>query len=68
LPATVRHVRVRADAGFDDYKVVRAVEAHRGQFFIIAKLTPLQRLILGLAYTEVRQGLAVAECQSQPQR
>ncbi len=67
LPATVRQIRVRADAGFYDYKVVRAIEARRGKFTIVARLTrPLRTLITGLTYTEVRRGLAVAECQYQP--
>ncbi len=67
LPATVRQIRVRADAGFFDYKVIRAVEAHRGKFVIVARLVgPLKRMIPGLRYTEVRRGVAVAECQYQP--
>lgn len=69
LPETVRQIRVRADAGFYDYKVIRAIEARRGKFVIVARLTPpLKRLIPGLMYTEVRRGLAVAECQYQPHR
>ena len=67
LPATVRQIRVRADVGFYSYKIVRAIEARRAKFAIVARLTPpLKRLIPGLRYTEVRQGLAVAECQYQP--
>jgi hypothetical protein len=67
VPATVRQIRVRADAGFYDYKVVRVIEAHRGKFVIVARLTrPLKGLITGLSYTEVYRGLAVAECQYQP--
>jgi hypothetical protein len=69
LPATVRQVRVRADAGFYDYKVVREIETHHGKFVIVAKVTkPLKTLLTGLPYTEVRPGLAVAECQYQPHR
>lgn len=69
LPATVRQIRVRADAGFYDYKVVREIEAHRGKFVIVAKETkPLKALLTGLQYTEVRQGIAVTECQYQPHR
>lgn len=69
LPATVRQIRVRADAGFYDYKVIRTIEERRGKFVIVARLTPpLKRLIPGLTYTEVRGGLAVAECQYQPHR
>lgn len=67
LPATVRQIRVRGDAGFFDYKVVRAIEAHRGKFVIVARLTPpLKTLIVGLSYAEVYRGLAVAECEYQP--
>jgi len=67
LPATVHQIRVRGDAGFFDDKVIRAVEEHRGKFVIVARLTgPLKRMIPGLRYTEVRPGLAVAECQYQP--
>jgi hypothetical protein len=69
LPATVRQLRVRADAGFYDYKIVRTIEAHRGKFVIVARLTkPLRALVTGLTYTEVHRGLAVAECQYQPHR
>jgi hypothetical protein len=67
LPATVRQIRVRADAGFYDYKVVRVIEAHRGKFVIVARLTrPLKALVTGLSYTEVYRSLAVGECQYQP--
>lgn len=67
LPATVRQIRVRADVGFYNYKIVRAIEARRAKCVIVARLTPpLKRLIPGLRYTEVRHGLAVAECQYQP--
>lgn len=67
LPQTVRQIRVRADPGFYNYKVVRAIEARRGKFVIVARLTqPLKRMIPGLPYTEVRPGLAVAEGQYQP--
>jgi hypothetical protein len=69
LPETVHQIRVRADAGFYDYKIIRAIEARRGKFVIVARLTPpLKRVIPGLTYTEVRRGLAVAECQYQPHR
>ena len=69
LPATVRQIRVRADAALYNYKVVRAVEAHRGKFVIVAKLTrPLRALVTGLPYVEAGRGVAVAECQYQPYR
>jgi len=67
MPQTVRQIRVRADPGFFDYKVIRAIETRRGKFVIVARLTPpLKRMIPGLRYTEVRPGLAVAECHYQP--
>ena len=67
MPQTVRQIRVRADAGFFDSKVIRAIEGRRGKFVIAARLTPpLKRMIPGLRYTEVRPGLAVAECHYHP--
>ena len=67
LPATVRQIRVRADAGFYDYKVVRVIEEYRGKFVVVARLTrPLKALVVGLTYAEVYRGLAVAECAYQP--
>jgi hypothetical protein len=67
MPPTVRQISVRADAGFFDYKVIRAIEARRGKFVIVARLTPpLKRMIPGLRYAEVRPGLAVADCSYQP--
>jgi len=69
MPATVHQIRVRADAGFYDYKVVRAIETHWGKFVIVARLTrPLRTLVQGLEYTDAGRGVAVAECQYQPHR
>lgn len=69
IPETVRQIRVRADPGFYDHKVIAAIEARRGKFVIAARLTaPLRRQTPGLAYTEVHRGLALAECQYQPHR
>jgi len=67
IPPAVRQIRVRADAGFFDRKVIAAIEARRGKFVIVAKLTrPFKLQLPGLAYTEVRPGLEVAECSYQP--
>lgn len=67
MPESVRQMRVRADAGFFDHKVVKTIEARRGKFVIVARLTaPLKRTIPGLRYTEIRPGLAVGECRYQP--
>lgn len=67
IPGKVRQIRVRADVGFFDYKLIEAIEAQRGKFVIVAKLTrPFKSRIPGLTYTEVRRGLAVAECPYQP--
>ena len=67
IPPGVRQIRVRADAGFFDRKVIAAIEARRGKFVIVTKLTrPFKLLLPGLTYTEVRPGLEVAECSYQP--
>lgn len=67
IPPPVRQIRVRADVGFFDRKVIAAIEAQRGKFVIVAKLTrPFKLQLPGLAYTEVRPGLEVAECSYQP--
>jgi hypothetical protein len=67
IPPGVRQIRVRADVGFFDRKVIAAIEARRGKFVIVAKLTrPFKAQLTGLAYTEVRPGLEVAECSYQP--
>jgi hypothetical protein len=69
MPATVHQIRVRADAGFYDYQIVRVIEARRGKFVIVARLTrPLRALVQGLRYTDAGRGVAVAECQYQPHR
>jgi hypothetical protein len=62
---TVRQIRVRAEPGFFDNKIVGTVEEHRGKFVIVARLTPSLKSTR-LAYTEVGRDLAVAECQYQP--
>ena len=65
----MRQIRLRADAGFYDDKIVRAIEARHGKFVIVAKLTkPLKALVTGLPHTEVHRSLAIAECQYQPHR
>src|SRR6516225_11447062 len=67
IPPPVRQIRVRADAGFFDRKVIAALEARRGKFVIVAKLTrPFKLLLPGLTYTEVRPGLEVPECSYPP--
>jgi hypothetical protein len=67
IPPNVRQIRVRADAGFFDHKVVETIETGRGKFVLVARLTPpLKAQIPGLRYIEVRRGLAVAECAYQP--
>jgi hypothetical protein len=54
---------------FYHYKVVRTIEAPRGKFLIVAKLTkPLRTLVTGVTYVAAGHGVAVAECQYQPHR
>jgi hypothetical protein len=67
MPTTARQIMVPADARFCDYKVVKTIDARRGQTVIIARLTAsLKRVIPELRDTDVRLGLAVSECRYHP--
>jgi hypothetical protein len=62
LPASIREVRVRADANFYSADTLAWLEAHRAQYAIVARLTPsLKRRLLGLRYTPLSDHWAVAE-------
>jgi len=71
MPATVRKIRVRADKGFFDHKLIEVIEAHHARFIIVARITrPIQLRLPGLTYTPVPHSdrLAVAEFSYQPHR
>lgn len=69
LPPDARRVDVRGDKGFYDGKIVKALEARRAGFVIVARLTrPLKARLPGLRYTQHRGGVETAEFQYQPHR
>lgn len=71
VPATVRKIRVRADKGFFDHKLIEVIEDHHARFVIVARITkPIQLRLPGLTYTPVPHSdrFAVAEFSYQPHR
>lgn len=54
MPATERKIRVRADSGFFDHKLIETIEERDARFVIVARLTkPIQLRLPGLTYTPV---------------
>jgi hypothetical protein len=69
LPLDARRVDVRGDKGFYDRKIVKALEARRAGFVIVARLTrPIKARLSSLRYTEHRGRVETAELQYQPHR
>jgi hypothetical protein len=67
LPLSVRRIFIRGDKGFYDHKIIEAIEAERGRFAIVAKLTqPLKRKLSSLRYRTYRSGIQTAEFRYQP--
>jgi hypothetical protein len=68
LPATIRTVRVRADAAFFDHKLIEWLEARGAAYVIVARLTaPIKRRLSTLVYQRISGEIAAAEFQYQPQ-
>ncbi len=68
LPASIREVRVRADAAFFDHEIVRFIEGKRAFYAIVARLTrPLKNRLSGLRYRRVSSGVWAGEFQYCPQ-
>jgi hypothetical protein len=68
LPASIREVRVRADAAFFDHEIVRFIEGKRAFYAIVARLTqPLKNRLSGLRYRQVSSGVWAGEFQYCPQ-
>jgi hypothetical protein len=62
MPASIREVRVRGDAGFYSDDTLTWLEDHRHTYAIVARLTaPLKRAIIGLRYRSISSHWAVAE-------
>jgi Transposase DDE domain group 1 len=67
VPADIRELRVRADAGFGVNPVFDALESHSAQYTVVARMTPaLQRLLTGLRYSPVNRDWEMADFQHRP--
>jgi hypothetical protein len=63
LPAGIREVRARADAGFYDDAFLSQLENCSAQYAVVAKMyPPLKRMLPGLAYRSVNTQWEMAEC------
>jgi len=64
VPADIREVRVRADAGFGLNPVFDALESHSAEYAVVARMTPsLKRSLTGLRYSPVNRDWEMAELQ-----
>lgn len=62
LPADIREVRVRADAGFGFHPVLALLEQRPAQYAVVARLTsPLKRVLGGLRYERLNARWELAE-------
>jgi hypothetical protein len=67
LPADVREVRVRADAGFGFGPVLDILEARPAQYAVVARLTAgLKRKLGGLRYERCNRRWEIAELELRP--
>ena len=68
VPADIRELRVRADAGFGLNPVFDALESHSAEYAVVARMTPsLKRTLTGLRYSPVNRDWEMAELQLRPQ-
>jgi len=68
VPADIREMRVRADAGFGLNPVFDALEFHSAEYAVVARMTPsLKRSLTGLRYSPVNRDWEMAELQLRPQ-
>jgi hypothetical protein len=64
IPADIRELRVRADAGFGYGPVLEILEARPAQYAVVARLTgSLKRALGGLRYERLNPRWEVAECE-----
>ncbi|HEV2315442.1 MAG TPA: IS1380 family transposase [Candidatus Acidoferrales bacterium] len=68
LPQPASSVRIRADAGFFDHKIIEFIEGKRGFYALVARLSrPLKHRLTGLRYRRVSPGVWAAEFRYCPQ-
>jgi len=64
LPADIRELRVRADAGFGYGPVLEMLEARSAQYAVVARMTAsLKRALGGLRYERLNARWEVGECE-----
>lgn len=64
LPADIRELRVRADAGFGYGPVLEMLEARPAHYAVVARMTAaLKRVLGGLRYEQLNARWEVAECE-----
>jgi hypothetical protein len=62
LPASIREVRVRADAAFFDHEIIEFIDGKGAFYAIVARLTrPLKNRLSGLRYRRVSSGVWAGE-------
>jgi hypothetical protein len=62
VPADIRELRLRADAGFAFNPLFDALESRSAQYTVVARLTPaLKRLLPGLRYASVNRDWEMAD-------
>jgi hypothetical protein len=67
LPESVKSVKIRADKGFFDHKIIEAIEFHKAKFIIVAKTTqPVKRKLPSLRYQKHTSGTESSEFYYQP--
>ena len=63
LPADIRELRVRADAGFGYHPVLERLEEVQAQYAVVARMNPaLKRRLCGLRYQRLNERWQIAEC------
>ena len=64
IPADIRELRVRADAGFGYGPVLEILEARPAQYAVVARMTgSLKRTLGGLCYERLNPRWEIAECE-----
>ncbi len=68
FPRPAGSVRIRADAGFFDHKIIEFIEEKQAFYVIVVRLTrPLKHRLSGLRYRHVSSGVWAAELRYCPQ-
>lgn len=67
VPADIRELRVRADAGFGYDPVLVVLEQRAAEYAVVARMTPsLKRMMGGLRYQRLNARWEIAECEHRP--